>query len=192
VDFVIQVFFASEFSWVIKGAISCFFVCYVVLIAISKKFNLNTIFFFDFHQGCVMVIHVILQGVQVPHCCYLLCLVMLLSILVVKIVALIGLWILLSTKLNANVEDLVKHGEFLNLYDVCFGRELQCTYNSLTAFVVHLEHLKQSNIFIYSMWFVNSLKEKYLVVLMLWVFASLQCGAMFKYPSMELFVMGKV
>jgi hypothetical protein len=38
----------------------------------------------------------------------------------------------------------------------------------------------------------DPLKEKYLVELRLWFFASLQCGAMFKYPSMELFVMGKV
>jgi hypothetical protein len=28
---------------------------------ISRKFNFNTILYFDFHQGCVIVIHVILQ-----------------------------------------------------------------------------------------------------------------------------------
>jgi hypothetical protein len=32
---------------------------YVVLIAISRKFNVNTILYFDFHQACVMVIYVI-------------------------------------------------------------------------------------------------------------------------------------
>lgn len=116
---------------------------------------------------------------------------MFLWILVVKIVALIRLWILLSTKLNAKVEDEVKHREFLNLYNVCFWKEI-AMYNLLIAFVVPLNIWSNLTFFIYSMWFVKPLKEKYLVELRLWFFASLQCGAMFKYPSMELFVMGKV
>jgi hypothetical protein len=57
---------------------------------------------------------------------------------------------LLSTELNAKVEDEVKCEEFLNLYNVCFWKGI-AMYNTLNAFVVPLEHLKQSNNFIYSM-----------------------------------------
>lgn len=167
--------------------------CYVILIVNSKKLNLNTILYFDFHQGCAMIIHVILQvkGSSSTLLLFVMSCYVFMNTSSKKNVALIGLWILLSTKLNAKVEDEVKHEELSNLYNVRFWKGI-AMYNSLNAFVVPLEHLKQFNIFIYSMWFVKPLKEKYLVVLMLWVFASLQCDAMFKYPSMELFVMGKV
>ncbi len=51
------------------------FMCYVILIANSKKLNLNTILYFDFHQGCATIIHVILQ-VKGSSFTLLLCLVM--------------------------------------------------------------------------------------------------------------------